>query len=118
MDNFTPEPRLKLRLDLNEAEAHGLRDILDWLDIHQPADFTLNQRDGLERLLESLGRNQIERYFALELRPSDSAVEYLLRRERKLPIPLLPDTGIREGEVIDLTWGDVAGFLNTDGPES
>lgn len=106
MDNFTPEPTLTIKVALTEAEAHGLRDILDWLDIHEPADFTINQRNGLERLLESLGRNQIERYFALK--PGDSAVEHVLRRApRKRPIPLLENTGIREGEVIDLRWGDV-----------
>lgn len=107
MDNFTPEPKLRLRLDLTEAEAHGLRDILDWLDIHEPADFTINQRNGLERLLEAFGRNQIERYFALK--PGESAVEHVLRRapRKQWPIPLLENTGVREGAVIDLRWDDV-----------
>ena len=107
MDNFTPEPTLTIKVALTESEAHGLRDILDWLDIWEPADFTVNQRNGLERLLESLGRNQIERYFALK--PGDSAVEHVLRRapRKQWPIPLLENTGIREGEVIDLRRGDV-----------
>lgn len=50
-------------LTLTEPEANGLRDILDWLDVHQPAEFTDDQRNGLERLLESLGRNQIRGFF-------------------------------------------------------
>lgn len=107
MDNFTPESRLRISVALTEAEAHGLRDILDWLDIWEPADFTVNQRNGLERLLESVGRNKIERYFALK--PGESAVEHVLRRapRKQWPIPLLENTGIREGEVIDPRWGDV-----------
>lgn len=54
---------MTIMVTLTEDEAHGLRDILDWLDIWQPAILTPDQLNGLERLLESLGRNQIERYF-------------------------------------------------------
>jgi hypothetical protein len=50
-------------LTLTEEEAHGLRDILDWLDIHEPAEFTEAQLAGLQKLLLCLGRNQIRRFF-------------------------------------------------------
>lgn len=54
---------MTISLTLTEEEAHGLRDIIDWLDIYEPAEFNEAQLAGLQRLLLALGRNQIERFF-------------------------------------------------------
>lgn len=95
---------MRIQIALTEAEAHGLRDILDWLDIQKPADFTDEQLAGLECLLRALTRDKIERYFALG--PNESAVDFLLARERR-GVPLDIVTGPRPGEVVTLRWKDV-----------